>query len=114
VAIGLSLDLQAVNWSSSFIWILTSSLLLVAVIGKMLSGFVLWKESTLSKFIIGTAMVPRGEVGLIFANVGLSVSAISSDVYASLIVVITLTTLLIPFVLKYIYKTFERKWIFKF
>ncbi len=114
VAIGLSLDLKAVNWSSSFIWILTSSLLLVAVIGKMLSGFVLWKESTLSKFIIGTAMVPRGEVGLIFANVGLSVSAISSDVYASLIVVITLTTLLIPFVLKYIYKNFERKWIFKF
>ncbi|NBU62126.1 MAG: cation:proton antiporter, partial [Bacteroidia bacterium] len=95
-----------VNWTSSFIWILTLSLLLVAVIGKMLSGFVLWKESTLSKFIIGTAMVPRGEVGLIFANVGLSLSAITSDVYASLIVVITLTTLLIPFVLKYIYKNF--------
>lgn len=114
VSIGLSLDLQAIDWSSSFIWILTGSLLIIAIMGKMAAGLVLRKESLLSRVIVGTAMIPRGEVGLIFANVGLTLSAISSDVYASLILVITLTTLLIPFCLKYIYERFEKKWSFNF
>ena len=53
-------------------------------------------------------MVPRGEVGLIFANVALSAGVIQNDVYASLIVVIALTTLLVPFSLRFIYSKSKR------
>ena len=104
VAIGLSLNLRLINWSSSYIWILTLTLFFFAVMGKLFSGFVLKGESLTSKLILGTAMVPRGEVGLIFANVALTSQAIGNDVYASIVMVITLTTLFAPFALRYLYE----------
>jgi Na+:H+ antiporter len=103
VAIGLSLNLKSVDWSSSFIWMLTGLLLISAVIGKLASGFLLKKETISSKLIVGTAMIPRGEVGLIFANIGLTAAVFKDDIYASIILVIALTTLLAPFALRYIY-----------
>jgi Kef-type K+ transport system membrane component KefB len=104
VSIGLSLDLKSIDWGSTFIWILTGSLFVVAVLGKLMSGFFLFREKLKSKLIIGTAMTPRGEVGLIFANLGLTSGVFKNDVYASIILVIALTTLLAPFALKYVYR----------
>lgn len=103
VAIGLSLNLQKIDWSSPMIWGLTSSILVVAVIGKLLSALPLLNESWHSKLVIGTSMIPRGEVGLIFANVGLTSGVFKEDVYASIILVIALTTLLAPTCLRFIY-----------
>lgn len=109
VTIGLSLDLKEVNWNSSFIWTLGSSLILAAIVGKLLSGFLLRGVSTLSKFTVGAAMVPRGEVGLIFANVGLTVGVLKNDVYTTLIFVIAATTLLAPFTLRWLFNKSENK-----
>lgn len=104
VAIGLSLNLRTIDWSSSFFWMLSSLLLVAAIVGKLLSGFFLKNESLNSKLIIGTAMIPRGEVGLIFANVGYNAQIFLEDVYASIIIVITITTLIAPFFLRALYK----------
>ena len=60
VSIGLSLNFTDVNWSSTFIWLLTGSLLHAAIVGKLFSSFFLKGESQL---MIGTAMTPRGEFG---------------------------------------------------
>ena len=103
VAIGLSLDLRAINWESLFIWILSGSLIVAAIIGKLFSAFFLKGESRLMRLIIGTAMIPRGEVGLIFANVGLNAGVLKNDVYAAIILVIAITTLLAPFSLRWLY-----------
>lgn len=105
VAIGLSLNLKAINWGSPFIWALTGSLFIVAILGKLLSGLLVKGETLKTKLVIGTAMIPRGEVGLIFANVGLTAGILKNDVYASVILVIALTTLLAPFVLRYLCQT---------
>ena len=104
VSIGLSLNLKEIALNSSYIWILTSSILAVAIFSKFISGFLLFKESRFSKIIIGTAMIPRGEVGLIFAGIGLSSQVFDNDVYASLILVIAATTLFAPFALRLLYK----------
>lgn len=103
VAIGLSLNLRAVDWSSLSIWAITTLLFISAVIGKLASGFLLRNEPLARKLAIGTAMIPRGEVGLIFANIGLTAGVFKDDIYASIILVITLTTLLAPFALRYLY-----------
>lgn len=103
VAIGLSLDLRTVNWDSTFIWVLSGSLIFVAIIGKLFSAFFLKGESRIIQLIIGTAMIPRGEVGLIFANIGLNAGVLKNDVYASIILVITITTLVAPFALRWLY-----------
>lgn len=103
VAIGLSLDLRTVNWGSSYIWILCSCLISAAIIGKLFSAFFLKGESRIMQLIIGTAMIPRGEVGLIFANVGLNAGVLKDEVYAAIILVITITTLVAPFSLRWLY-----------
>ncbi|PVV25696.1 MAG: hypothetical protein B6D79_08565, partial [gamma proteobacterium symbiont of Ctena orbiculata] len=55
------------------------------------------------KIAVGLAMVPRGEVGLIFAELGRSTGIFNVEVYAGMVIVITLTTLLSPFALKWFY-----------
>jgi len=105
VMVGLSLDLRAVDWSSPFIWSFSLCLLGAAVMGKLLGALLLrapWAE----RFAVGIAMIPRGEVGLIFAELGRTSGILSHEVYAALIIVIGLTTLLSPLLLKGHYRRF--------
>ena len=102
VTVGLSLNLREVEWSSGFIWALSLSLLAAAVLGKLL-GAMLIPEPWPRRWIIGTAMIPRGEVGLIFAELGRASGILDNQVYAGMIIVIALTTLLPPFVMKALY-----------
>lgn len=103
VTVGLSLNLKEINWSSSFIWLLSISLLIAAILGKLCSGFTLIKENSWIKWAIGIAMIPRGEVGLIFAELGRERKILDNDLYAALLIVITVTTVVTPFVMRYFY-----------
>jgi Kef-type K+ transport system membrane component KefB len=49
-------------------------------------------------------MIPRGEVGLIFASIGKNTGVLNNDLYASLVLVMALTTLLPPLVLQKVCK----------
>jgi Kef-type K+ transport system membrane component KefB len=102
VMVGLSLNLREIDWGSAFIWLFSLSLLTVAVAGKLF-GAMLLKESWPTRWMIGTAMVPRGEVGLIFAELGREGGIFSNEIYAGMVIVIALTTLLPPFVMKWYY-----------
>ena len=102
VMVGVSLNLSAVDWSSSFVWLLAGSLLLVAFAGKFAAGFFI-KEPRHNQIAIGLSMVPRGEVGLIFAQLGFSQGILNGELYAALLIVIALTTMSPPFLLKWFY-----------
>ena len=106
VMVGLSLNLQEVDWSSTFIWAFSFLFLLAAIIGKF-SGALLTAEPIRQRIAIGVAMVPRGEVGLIFAELGRTSGIFDNNIYAGMIMVIALTTLLPPFVLKSLYRKTE-------
>jgi Kef-type K+ transport system membrane component KefB len=103
VAVGLSLDLTAVQWSSPFIWIFSGALFVVAVAGKIAGAFLV-RESSRARIAIGMAMVPRGEVGLVFAELGRASDTLNNEVYAALVIVIAFTTLLPPFGLRWLYR----------
>jgi Kef-type K+ transport system membrane component KefB len=109
VTVGLSLNLRDIQWNSSFIWALSLSVLAVAIIGKLASGFVLWKESRWIKWAVGLAMIPRGEVGLIFAEVGKTNKILDNDLYGAMIIVIAITTIMAPFALRYFYNIKNQK-----
>ncbi len=102
VMVGVSLNLKAVDWSSGFIWQLATLLLLVAFLGKFVAGYAI-RESAHNKMAIGLSMVPRGEVGLIFAQLGFSQGTLTGELYAALLIVIALTTMSPPFLLKWFY-----------
>jgi Kef-type K+ transport system membrane component KefB len=100
--VGLSLNLRAVDWSSGHIWALALSLLAVAIAGKLAAGLLLPGEKASTRWLVGVAMVPRGEVGLIFAELGRVNGILDNENYAALIIVIAVTTLLSPFALRWL------------
>ena len=102
VFVGLSLNLRDIDWGSPFIWGFSALLLLAAVAGKVM-GALLIRESWPARWVIGTAMIPRGEVGLIFAELGRVSGIFNNEIYAGMVMVIALTTLLPPFVIKAMY-----------
>lgn len=65
----------------------------IAFIGKIISGLVAGK---VNKYIVGFGMVPRGEVGLIFAMIGKSLNVIDDRIFSIIIIMVILTTLLTP------------------
>jgi Kef-type K+ transport system membrane component KefB len=100
--VGLSLNFRAIDWASAFIWMFSLTLFILAVAGKML-GALLIRERRATRIAIGLAMIPRGEVGLIFAELGRASGIFTNEVYAAMVIVIALTTLLPPFVMKWFY-----------
>ncbi len=108
VMVGLSLNLRAIDWSSPFIWLFSLALLGVALLGKMV-GALMIREPWPERIIVGLAMVPRGEVGLIFAELGRVGNIFSDEVYAGLVIVIALTTIVPPLVMKWYYGRYAGK-----
>lgn len=103
IMVGVSLDLSTVDWGSTFIWTFSLSLAVVAILGKMIGGWLL-PVPFHQRTVIGMAMVPRGEVGLIFAELGRVAGVLNNEVYAALVIVIAYTTLFAPFWIKGYYR----------
>jgi Kef-type K+ transport system membrane component KefB len=101
--VGLSLDLSILDWGSSFFWIFSISLLAVAILSKV-CGALLLREPVMRRVVIGMAMVPRGEVGLIFAQIGLITGLFNQPIYAIVVIVIAYTTLFTPLWLRLFYR----------
>jgi len=103
VTVGLSLDLSALDWSSVFFWAFSLSLAAVAILTKVF-GALFVNEKFGRRVIIGMAMVPRGEVGLVFAELGRHTGLFNQEIYATMVIVIAYTTLFTPFWLRLFYK----------
>ncbi len=81
--------------------VLTVGLILtvIAIVGKILAGFVI-RTPGINRTAIGVGMVPRGEVGLIFAAIGLREGILSNAVYSAVLIMVILSTFLVPPILK--------------
>jgi Kef-type K+ transport system membrane component KefB/predicted amino acid-binding ACT domain protein len=82
-------------------------LLVVAVIGKLVSVFGLFGTRN-DRLLVGLGMLPRGEVGLIFATIGLNSGVLGEDLYAALLLVVLATTLITPMLLRARYARLAR------
>jgi Kef-type K+ transport system membrane component KefB len=74
----------------------------VAVASKLAAGLVVYRRGV-RRWPVAVGMVPRGEVGLIFAGTGLAAGVIAEDLYSALVVVVMLTTFVAPPWLKALY-----------
>jgi Kef-type K+ transport system membrane component KefB len=75
----------------------------LAVASKLAAGFAVYRPGV-RRWPVGVGMVPRGEVGLIFAGTGLAVGVVSADLYSALVVAVMLTTFVAPPWLKALYR----------
>jgi Kef-type K+ transport system membrane component KefB len=105
VLVGAAVDLShfnPFNQQNGPILLLAGGLTVVAVLGKLAAG--LGAGGKVNRWAVGIGMLPRGEVGLIFAGVGLSSAIISTAEYGAILLVVTLTTVLSPLLLKKYFK----------
>jgi len=72
---------------------------LTAIIGKQVCGLGALQKG-LDRVTIGVGMIPRGEVGLIFAGIGKSLNVIDDATFSAVVIMVIVTTLVTPPVLK--------------
>ncbi len=92
VVTGMSVELQTLF--DTQILMLALAITAVAFIGKVVAGIAASKG--VDKLMVGVGMVPRGEVGLIFAMIGKNLGVINSQLFSIIVVMVILTTLLSP------------------
>jgi Kef-type K+ transport system membrane component KefB len=92
-AVGASVDLRAL--ASTQALTVGAALIACGIFGKIVAGFVpVWFSG--NKLLVGVAMVPRGEVGLIFAQMGLASGALDAGLFGALMLMVLVTTLFTP------------------
>lgn len=91
--VGASIDISALMTREALV--IGGLLVLVGVVGKVLAGFAPWWFKG-NKLLVGVALVPRGEVGLIFAQLGLAAGVLSNERFGALMLMVVVTTFLTP------------------
>jgi Kef-type K+ transport system membrane component KefB len=69
-----------------------------AIVGKIVAGLVCSRK--IDRLSVGVGMMPRGEVGLIFAGIGKGLGVVNDAVFSAVVIMVMVTTLLTPPLLK--------------
>ncbi len=91
--IGIDADIKAFTEPRALL--IGGALVLVGVLGKLVAAAGMF-GSVGDKMLVGIGMIPRGEVGLIFATLGLKEGIFGEETYASMLIVVLLTTVMTP------------------
>lgn len=100
VSIGLEMDFKGMSSALWFIVALTIVAILTKLIGGGLGARIAGFDLA-SSYTVGAGMVSRGEMALIIAQIGYQAKLIVPEYYSATIIVIVLTTLAAPFLLKH-------------
>jgi Kef-type K+ transport system membrane component KefB len=105
ILIGIQVKLESFyNWN---VLVLALGLTLAAVVGKLISG--IGANPKDDRVLIGIGMLPRGEVGLVFASIGRTLGVISDDLFSAIVLMIMVTTFIAPPLLKARYTKQEKR-----
>jgi Kef-type K+ transport system membrane component KefB len=97
VIVGAAVDVRTL--ASRDVALIGLTLTVVAILGKFAAGFApVWIRA--NKSLIGVGMIPRGEVGLIFAQTGLTAGVLTSGTYSALMLMVLVTTFMAPPILR--------------
>jgi Kef-type K+ transport system membrane component KefB len=108
VTIGMKVDPAVLNpFAPDGQFLVAMVLAVVAIAAKLASGLVVYQRGV-RRWPVGVGMIPRGEVGLIFAGIGLAAGVIPAGLYAALVVMVMLTTFVAPPWLKALYRDKRR------
>ena len=107
VSVGSSVNLALLNPSTPAArgtLLVAGALILLAVIGKVAAGWAApWTR--FRRLVVGVGMVPRGEVGLIFADIGRRSGVLGDEVFGAVLLVVMVTTFIAPPALKALFSS---------
>jgi len=107
--VGMELQIDRINPG---IFPLFSLIMVVAVITKYVAGYIGAKMGKLSHdscHLIGVSFIPRGEVGIIVATIGLSSAVFSSDLFTAIILMALTTSMFVPPLMAHAYRKIEKR-----
>ncbi|MBM3129207.1 MAG: cation:proton antiporter [Chloroflexi bacterium] len=107
--ISIGLQANARDLRVEELW-LTGAIIVVAIISKIVGcglGAWLGKLSARQGLRVGIGMISRGEVGLIVAGIGLASQTITDSVYSGVVVMVLVTTLITPILLRWAFAPAE-------
>lgn len=96
---GMAVNLETMFDSS--ILLVALAVTVIAILGKLVAGLGAFGEN---KWLVGWGMVPRGEVGLIFATIGLGLGVVNDQLFSVIVIMVILTTLIPPPILGWLLK----------
>ena len=96
VLMGVQVKLE--TFADMHVVLMAGGLILAAIIGKIVSG--IGATRTTNRLAVGIGMMPRGEVGLVFASIGKSLNVFSDELFSALVLMVIVTTLITPPFLK--------------
>ena len=98
--IGLALDVTVLR-DPNVLW-LAAAITVAAVVSKLLGcGLGAWSLGLADARRVGAGMVPRGEVGMVVAQLGAAMGTISQQAYSVVVVMAVLTTVIAPVLLNW-------------
>ena len=111
VVMGIRTDLRV--FGQPGVLILAVALTVAAILGKQLCAFGVLGRG-LDRLSVGIGMIPRGEVGLIFANMGLTltvagIAVVDQSVFSAVVVMVIVTTVITPPALKWSFQRFSER-----
>jgi Kef-type K+ transport system membrane component KefB len=103
VKMGMMVELS--TFAETGILIFAGIMTLAAIAGKQVCSLAIF-DRTINRVAIGLGMIPRGEVGLIFVGIGAKLMldnnpVISTGTYSAVVIMVIITTLVTPPLLKY-------------
>ncbi|MEM8675458.1 MAG: cation:proton antiporter [Cyanobacteria bacterium P01_G01_bin.67] len=110
VSVGARVDLSVLNPSSADNrqgLVIAAFLIVVAIVGKIITGWAVVGSEKVNRLAIGIGMIPRGEVGLVFAGIGAASGVLDKPLQAAIIIMVILTTFVAPPLLRFAFKEEE-------
>lgn len=99
VTVGAKVDLGVLNPMASENrggLMIAIFLLIVAIGGKLITGWSVFGQQGINRFAVGCGMIPRGEVGLVFAGISEASGILAKPLQAAIIIMVISTTFLAP------------------
>ncbi|WP_066381674.1 cation:proton antiporter [Anabaena sp. CA = ATCC 33047] len=107
VTVGAKVDLSVLNPvvpENQQGLIISLFLIVVAIIGKVVTGWSIFGQPGVNRLAVGVGMIPRGEVGLVFAGIGAASGTLDKPLQAAIVIMVILTTFLAPPLLRLAFK----------
>jgi Kef-type K+ transport system membrane component KefB len=108
VTVGARVDLSVLNPAipeNREGLIISAFLIGIAIVGKVVTGWAVFGQPGINRLAIGFGMIPRGEVGLVFAAIGTASGVLDKALQAAIIIMVILTTFLAPPLLRLVFGT---------
>ncbi len=112
VSVGARVDLSVLNPTIADNrqgLVIAAFLIVVAIIGKVITGWAIFGQEKINRLAIGIGMIPRGEVGLVFAGIGAASGVLDKPLQAAIIIMVILTTFIAPPLLRFAFQTGEEE-----